>query len=321
MGSCLAACALLVTHVASAQNEPTPSRGVTVTNDGEANTLTFAIAGREAFVYQYASHFAIPHIWPLRAPSGNSLTVQKTEPFPHHRSLWIVDKVRLSDGPVTDFYHEWKNLKDAKHPEKGHASFIRHERLDLPEAEPATRAEATAHLTWFVGETTPVLDQSWTFQLEDLGEGEFLLELSWELRAAYGDVQFLSDWVHYAWPYVRMEPRYSGEQGGALLDDQGRRGQKETNGQYAHWIDYWNTVDGKTEGLAVFVPRDGAKRKWLTREYGTFGPRRADAFSGTNFTLKRDGTLTGRAAILVHRGDAKSGRVAERYEEWVTRTK
>ena len=87
-------------------------------------------------------------------------------------------------------------------------------------------------------------------------------------------MKFTSDWVHYAWPYVRMDPAWSGTQGGVIDDDQGRRGQAATNEQYAEWIDYSNTVDGETDGVAVLLPPSDEPRKWLTREYGTFGPRR-----------------------------------------------
>jgi hypothetical protein len=64
----------------------------------------------------------------------------------------------------------------------------------------------------------------------------------------------------------------------------------------------------------VFQFPDGAEHQWLTREYGTFGPRRENARSGKEFTLKKDRSMIQRVGVLVHRGDVKSGRVAERYQ-------
>ena len=225
-----------------------------VNRDDEAGSLRFEVDGREVFTYQYGDEWAIPHIWPLRSPSGRSLLVQKTEPFPHHRSLWIVDRVQLEDGPVTDFYHEWSNLRDKEQPGLGHHSFIRHTGISDVRSGDGS-AGATAELSWIV-QGEPVLDQSMHFELEDLGAGEYTLDLSWELRASYGEVEFLSDWVHYAWPYLRMDPAFSGESGGTLSDDQGREGQESTNGKYARWVDYSNDVDGIAEGLAVRLPHD-----------------------------------------------------------------
>ena len=135
--------------------------------------------------------------------------------------------------------------------------------------------------------------------------------------AAYGDVRFVSDAVHYAWPYLRMHPRFSVDQGGRLVNSSGAVGQAATHGKVATWCDYSNTVEGLTEGLAVFShPDNGHPHRWLTRDYGTFGPRRVDARSGKPFTLERTRSISSRVGILVHRGDERSGRVAERYAQY-----
>ena len=85
----------------------------------------------------------------------------------------------------------------------------------------------------------------------------------------------------------------------------------------ARWIDYSNTIDGVTEGVAVFQWPDGRDRRWLTREYGTFGPRRPDELSGRPFTLKAGAFLSQRVGVLVHNGNVATGRVSQRYERYV----
>lgn len=122
---------------------------------------------------------------------------------------------------------------------------------------------------------------------------------------------------HYAWPFLRLDPVWNGEHGGTITADSGATGEKATNMRPARWIDYSNTVEGRTEGLAVFQFPDGAVHRWLTREYGTFGPRRPDDRSGRPFTVRKGESLTQRAGVLAHAGDAVSGRVAERYEKHV----
>jgi hypothetical protein len=83
-------------------------------------------------------------------------------------------------------------------------------------------------------------------------------------------------------------------------------------------MDYSCTVEGEMEGLAVFShPSNGYPHKWLTRDYGTFGPRRIDEKSGKPFTLKKGETLAQRIGVLVHHGDADGGKVAERYQEYI----
>jgi hypothetical protein len=289
--------------------------------DGGDGTLAVAVDGRSAFAYQGAPCFAIPHVHPLIGPGGRTLLVQQTEPFPHHRSLWIADRVQLEGGRDVDYYHDWKNLRDPERPELGHASFIRHDRFADLDAGPG-RAAFTVHSTWVEGTgadgaARPVLaDQRW-FEVRALGGGEYLIDLRWELTAAYGPVTFRSDAVHYAWPFLRMDPAYSVPQGGVLCDDRGRTGQAATHGEVARWIDFSNTVEGQPEGVAVFVFPDGEEHSWLTRDYGTFGPRRPAATSGTGFVLAEGRALGGRVGILVHRGDAVGGRVEERYLEYV----
>ena len=174
-------------------------------------------------------------------------------------------------------------------------------------------------LLWEMDLTTPVLDESRQVRLVALPDREYFLDLTFTLTASYGDVEFVSDWVHYAWPFIRMHPRFSVDQGGRITSSTGAINQEQTNGQPARWIDYSNTIDGTTEGLAVFShPQNPAPHKWLTRDYGTFGPRRSDDRSGIPFTLKRNESLTQRVGILVHRGDVHTGRVSERFERYAT---
>jgi hypothetical protein len=130
-------------------------------------------------------------------------------------------------------------------------------------------------------------------------------------------VTFASDAVHYAWPYLRINETFNGEHGGVIVNDLGQKGEAATNMKPAKWIDYSNTVDGVAEGLAVFQWPDGKEHRWLTREYGTFGPRRPDEQSGKPFMLKRGESLAQRVGVLVHVGDVESGRVAQRYEQFV----
>jgi hypothetical protein len=154
-------------------------------------------------------------------------------------------------------------------------------------------------------------------RLVALGNGEYCTDVTYTVTAAFGDVKFVSDWVHYAWPYLRMHPQFSVQQGGTITNSAGGVNQKETNGKPAVWVDYSNTVEGRTEGLAVFSHPDNAQpHKWLTRDYGTFGPRRVDERSGEPFVLEQGDSLTRRVGVLVHRGDVAEAKVAERYQAY-----
>lgn len=307
-------CFVLCVTATFAANAAPPS--VQLQQDQAAKKLVVLVDGRPALAYQFDNEFALPHFWPVRSPSGKLLTVQRPDPFPHHRSLWIADKVQAADGPAVDFYHSWKNLRTPSEPADGFRHFIRHQRFGELKTEGST-ANVEAELQWIVDDNKPVLDEHRRLRVVALGDGEYFLDLTWKLTASDGDVKFLSDKVHYGWPYVRIHPQFSGEQGGVITNDRGQHGQAETNDQTASWIDYSNTVEGETEGLALFIYPDDESHRWLTREYGTFGPRRSEKFSGTKFTLRSGESLQGRVGILIHRGDAKSGQITERYRQYI----
>ena len=292
---------------------------VTLARDDASGTLTVLIRGREALVYQYGDGLDLAHYGPMRSPSGKNMLVEKTEPYPHHRSFWLADTVRPEGGERdVSFYNA---LYSGAKPATGdygppfrdrirHASFTR---LDSA----ADRAEVEAELVWETDGGRPVIAERRLLIVHSLGAGEYLLDLTWTLTAPRGDVLFVSDDVHYAWPYLRLDPVWSGEKGGRIVSDTGAAGQEATNMKPALWVDYWNTVNGLTEGVAVFQWPDGRAHRWLTREYGTFGPRRPDEYSGKPFTLRSGEPLVQRVGVLVHKGDVAGGRVRERYARYV----
>lgn len=289
-----------------------------ILRDDERGELRVLVEGRKAFAYQYSDWWDLPHYWPLRSPSGKSLLVQQAKPYPHHRSLWVADTVRLEGGRKVSTYNALYSGqmigKDAYGPP--FRDRVRHVRFRRCESG-GGQAVIEDDLLWEADGQTPVLDEHRRLVVVALGRGEVFLDLLFTLKASYGNVEFLSDAVHYAWPYLRMHPRFSGEQGGTITSDNGATGQEATNMQVARWIDYSNTVDGVTEGVAVFQAPDGQDHRWVSREYGTFGPRRPDNQSGRPFTLRKGETISQHVGILVHRGDARGGKVAERYQEFI----
>jgi hypothetical protein len=115
-----------------------------------------------------------------------------------------------------------------------------------------------------------------------------------------------------------MCPEFSVDEGGTITNSEGGLNQAGTCDKEARWVDYVNTIEGQTEGLAIFSHPDNAQpHKWLTRDYGCFGPRRVDARGGKPFTLEKGESLSRRVGVLVHRGNVKAGKVAQRYEAYV----
>ncbi len=324
--------ALLLTAACTAASEKKPAvvqdaaaflqpRGnVTIDRNEEKGTLRVLIDHREAIVYRYSKSEDLVHYWPVRSPSGKSMTVQHPQPYPHHRSFWFADKVKLEGKRAVTFYGALYSKKEGQKRNE-YPDRIRHEKFLKCEANRGT-ARITSKLVWEMDFDTPVLDELRTAAITSLGNREYFMDITFAITASYGDVTFVSDWVHYAWPYIRMNKTFNvADGGGTIINSEGGKNQKETNGKPARWIDYSASVEKTAEGLAIFCHPDNASpHKWLTRDYGCFGPRRVDAKSGKRFVLKKGETLKRRIGILVHTGNVKSGKVAERYQAYCRTT-
>ncbi len=286
--------------------------------DGEAGRLHVLIDCREIMVYQYIHWLDLPHYYPLNSPSGKNMLVQQTEPYPHHRAFWFADTIRLGGEREVSTYNALYSGQKIGRNAYGPPFRDRIRHLDFTRCESiGSRAVIEAELVWEMDGDNPVLEERRHLVVHALGKGEYLLDMTFQLTAAFGDVQFVSDAVHYAWPYLRLHPRFSGENGGTITSSSGATGQEATNMKVAKWIDYSNTVEGQTEGIAVFQWPDNQEHRWLTREYGTFGPRRQDARNGNPFTLKKGDSITQRVGVFVHAGNVKTGRVAKRYKQYI----
>jgi hypothetical protein len=291
---------------------------VELRRDDSAGRLQILIDGREALVYQYAPSVDLPHYWPLRSPRGKNMLVQQTAPYPHHRSFWFADTVRLNGGREVSLYNAFYSGRKTSEntyepPFRDHIRHLKFTRLETK----GNTATVDADLIWEMDEDTPIIKEERRLTVYALMDGEYFLDLTFKLTSPYGDVEFVSDDVHHAWPYLRLEKEWSGENGGRLITDTGEAGQEATNMKVARWVDYSNTVAGETAGVAVFQWPDGKEHRWLTREYGCFGPRRPDEQSGNPFTLRKGKTISQRVGVLVHRDDSKDGRVAERYALYI----
>jgi len=296
-----------------------------IKDDASQGRWSVAIDGQEVLAYRYGKDVDLPHYWPLRSPSGKNMLTQKEEPYPHHRSLWFADTVSSAEtARKVSFYsalytgqsapgEEAKQNTTVLPPYRDH---VRHVAFSQHEID-SEQALVKKQLVWEFDHNKPVLNEDRTLRIAALGQGEYLLDMSFTLTAAYSDVDFVSDKVHYAWPYIRINKTFNGDNRGTITSDTGATGQKATDGQVARWIDYSNRVEGITEGMAVFQWPDGKDHRWLTREYGCFGPRRPDELSGKKFTIKKGQSITQRIGILVHRGNVKSGRIVERYEQYI----
>lgn len=292
---------------------------IEIINHEDFGKLTVLIDDQPLIVYQYSQKWDLTHFWPLYSPSGKNMLIQQTEPFPHHRSFWFADTIKLEGEREVSFYYAYNSGQKIDEntfgpPFRDHIKHIEFTRLDSV----GNKATIKEKLLWEMDNDKPVLEEYRDVRIYSFKNREYLIDIAFTLTAAFGDVFFLSDSIHYAWPYLRMHPVFSEVNGGTITSDKGAAGEGATDMQIAKWIDYSNTVEGMTEGVAVFQWPDGHDHKWLTREYGCFGPRRPEAQNGKLFKLLKGDSLSQRVGIYVHKGDVKSGKVERFYVQYIS---
>lgn len=286
--------------------------------DEARSQMQILIGGQEAVGYVFGTNVDLPHFFPLRSPSGKSMTVEQTQPYPHHRSFWFADTVQLEGQRQASFYNAlYSGRGDEKNPQPPFRDHIRHAAFTSQRSGNG-QAELDAKLVWEMEDgKTPVLDEARHLRIVALGGGEYFLDLRYMLTASYGEVTFRSDAVHYAWPFIRLNDDFNTKGGGELVNSEGQTGQTNTNMKVARWVDFSLARAKEAEGLAMFShPANDHPHVWLTRDYGCLGPRRGEAKSGKPFLLKKGESLQTRVGVLVHRGDVKLGRVAERFQAY-----
>jgi len=127
---------------------------------------------------------------------------------------------------------------------------------------------------------------------------------------------------------VRVNDAIREEKGkGKIENADGKTGEKNCWGRISAWCDYSGAIDGKTAGIAVFAdPKNPYPSCWHVRGYGLmaanpFG-REKSGFPDMKgkkdlVKLAKGEHLKLRYGVLLHKGDAKEGNVAEYYEQFV----
>ena len=112
-------------------------------------------------------------------------------------------------------------------------------------------------------------------------------------------------------------------------DEMPAKGDTLTWGKHAAWCDYWGKIGGKTVGIAMFDHPTNPVHPttWHVRDYGLFA---ANPFGLHDFEKKEPGagnlnipagqSVTFKYRLYIHEGDEKKAKVAERYQEYITKT-
>ena len=274
--------------------------------------LSLQLPQGEFATYHYSADWARPFLHPLIGPDGKAVTrgypvipgvEGETQDHPHHKSLWT------AYGEVNDA-DDWSEGE-------GHA-YIRHQEFVTKDSGPACGG-FQASAIWITGDGAALLDEERSVHLFNVGPDWRMMDYDLTLTAAYGEVHF-GDTKEGGILSVRVATVIDGNKGGRIENSEGGVSETACWGRPAAWCDYSGVIEGSHLGIAVMDHPDNLRHptRWHVRDYGlmTTNSFAEGAFEGgetEGYRLAADQTLRFRYRVLIHRGDATTGHVAEAY--------
>ena len=248
----------------------------------------------DQLITEYRTDGQVPYLYPLVAPSGQSLTrhfpMKKGMPHeasdhPHHRSFW--------------FCHGNVNGHDFWHSKDGKTNIV-HQAFLAREAD-----SFAVKLAWQHDGTT-LLDEKRTYRFSRPNEDSLLIETTSTLTAAtqvtFGDTKEGS----FA---IRVCPslRHEGEAAQGNILNSENETNKKAWGKRARWVSYRGPGPGGKPAAVTMMDHPSNHNHpthWHARSYGLLA---ANPFGEKSFTKKGNGThtlekgssLTQRYAVLL----------------------
>jgi hypothetical protein len=260
-----------------------------------------------------------PILWPIIGPTGKPMTrdfpmrkrAGESKDHPHQRSLWF------SHGNVNgvNFWTETGNVGTIKH-------------LDFTALASGKQATIATRNAWLARDGRRVCEDLRTLRFGADGDARWI-DFDITLKATDGDLVFGDTKEGTFGIRVAETLSVDAKRGGKIVNSQGQVN-GDAWGQPAAWVDYHGPVDGQTVGIAIFNHPSSFRypTTWHVRTYGLFA---ANPFGLHDFpggeskngtvTVPKGKTLDLRYRVLLHRGDERDGKVAEKFAAYAAELK
>lgn len=297
----------------------------------QADGVTVKLHG-ELFTRYLTKSGPRPVLWPVIGPTGQPITraypvgesqVEEAHDHVHHRSIWV----GYEGVNGIDYWHEPTAGVTRPYPigKQVHREFV----VTQTDGQTATIVTTNDWLD-HQGEKVCHDQRTWVFG----GEGDGVDEVRWldcrlELTASEGELRLADSKEGFF--AVRVADSMNvdhGETGGRIVTSRGLT-DAAAWGKPAEWVDYQGPVAGKQVGIAIFThPKSlNYPTPWHVRTYGLFASNPLGKIAFTEgapdvrrrpvrMTLPAGESLVLRYRILLHQGDEKQAKLAERYVEY-----
>lgn len=263
------------------------------------------VGGREFTRYLIADDQKYPYFFPVNAPgTDRSLTTHKTEPYPHHSSLFFGCD-RVNGG---NYWQEGL--------ERGR---IVPKQTKIVEAQ-GRRVVIEQHCRWERPGALAPFDDDRRIIIEAPSPNLCTVDFTVTLHPLI-DVNIQRN--NHALFSARMAPDLSVNGSGKLVNAAGESGEKATFGKVSPWMDYAGQRDGKAQGLAILSHPDNRWHppQWFTRDYGFFSPTPMNWLPDGGLNLKQGETFRLRYLAVAHLGVLDADALNDLFEKWVAATR
>jgi len=266
----------------------------------EKDQVVVTVGGELFTCYKFADAQKYPYFWPVNGPaSGQSVTTETSEPYPHHHSLFFGCD-RVNGG------NYWQDTN-----ERGQ---IISEGPQVVEAA-GQRVLIKDRCVWRRPGKEPIMRDTRQIIISAPSKDVRLIDFRITLEPLT-DIQILKN--NHSLFAARMVPELSVKSGGMLINAQGDRSEKGTWGVPSPWCDYSGTRDGVIEGLAIFQHPSNRwyPAPWFTRDYGFFSPTPMYWLENDRLDLPQGQPLKLQYRVVVHTGNAQQARIAALFEDY-----
>jgi hypothetical protein len=279
----------------AAQPQPQSLRAV-----AHSNRVDVFVADRLFTSYLFADDLKYPYFHPVNGPrSGRSVTTHRTEPYPHHSSIFFgCDRVNggnywqegLERGRIVS--RNLRVVRDAG-PTVELEQDCDWERPDAPSPF-SDRRRITV--------SAPSPDQR-------IVDFEITLTAKTSVRIEKTNHSLFA---------VRMAPDLAVTGGGLLCGDNGKTGEQATFGRRSPWMDARGRRDTATEGVTLFnhPANPWSPPPWFTRDYGFLSPTPFNWLDTDPFELAEGTSLRLRYRVLIHADTPTPEALQSLYTAW-----
>ncbi|MFO8006110.1 MAG: PmoA family protein [Candidatus Brocadiia bacterium] len=283
---------------------------------GDDGPVTVRIGGELLTRYLYGESVPKPCLYPLIGPFGLGVTRAYPQEeregdstdHVHHRSLYVA----WGDVNGSDNWGE----------EQG-AGRMEHRYFEAADSGPIF-GRLVALNDWLDGGGNRLMQDRLEYRFYRTPPSFRLLDMEVTLYASEGEVRF-GDTKEGGICSVRVATPLEVNHTGRIENGYGGVNEGETWGKRAPWCDYSGVLEGDRVGIAAFDHPSNLRHPtyWHVRNYGlmTANPFGLSFFVDKNadgsYTLPAGGRLRFRYRLYVHAGDARQGRVGDKYLDWI----